>query len=39
MFSELKSYKAFFYGFSDATFSEVWCQGTLGVMLSDVVEA
>ena len=33
MFSKFKSYEAFFYGLCDATFSEVLCQGTLGVML------
>ena len=32
MFSEFKSYEAFFYGLSDATFSEVWCLESLGVI-------
>ena len=31
MFSEFKSY-AFFYGLCDATFSKVWCLGSLGVI-------
>ena len=32
MFSEFKSNEAFFYGLCDATFSEVWCLGSLGVI-------
>ena len=32
MFSEFKSYEAFFYGLCDATFFEVWCLGSLGVI-------
>ena len=32
MFSEFKSNEAFFYGLCDATSSEVWCLGSLGVI-------
>ena len=32
MFLEFKSY-AFFHGLCDATFSKMWGQGTLGMML------
>ena len=32
MFSEFKSYEAFFYGLCDATFSEMWYLGSLGVI-------